>query len=333
MNTPTAHSQILALLHKHHTLRPIHIQKLTGLSRQRIHSILKALVQSQVAIKKGMAPRTYYSLSKPGSRSSETVLQLTSAQRESLTTEFILIKKEGHQVTGQAAVCEYAYEHNLDPQKVAEEFLQDRAQAAPNDPEENDHLVELLEEKKAVKAGTLTHYNFADYKETRRFGATALAQRLCAAKSSQNLVMQVEIFKKIEEQIHAFIDECMIDAVAFVPSSTAAGKTFMREWKEYLDLPFPHINLVHPSNGDNVPQSAISMTTHKTANAEQNMAIDDHRCYTHVLLLDDTVLTGATLQSTAAALLDQGRTQQVSAFAIIHKQTPSQSFGQRAENQ
>jgi len=54
--------QIIELLTEHGTLRPIQLHKLTGLSRQRIHSLLRDFVKKGVIIKKGISPLTFYSL-------------------------------------------------------------------------------------------------------------------------------------------------------------------------------------------------------------------------------------------------------------------------------
>jgi len=283
-----------------------------------------------VAIKKGMAPRTYYSLSKPGQQSSPAALNLSQEQKETLDKDFILMKKEGHQVHGLSAISEYAYEHNLDPQQVADDFLADRASSAPGIDDGDEALVVLLEEKTTINPNTVQNYSLADYAHTERYGQTALAKRLYAAKSSHNVVMQTEIFKATEHQIHTMIDEYQIDAVAFVPSSSAAGRVFMKEWKDYLDLPLPHVNLVHPYHHSSLPQKSVSMTTDKLRNAQDKVAIDDHRKFNHVLILDDTLVTGSTIQSTASSLLSEDRAESVSAFVIIHHQDGTTATGHRA---
>ncbi len=56
--------RVLELLEMHGTLRPIQLHTLTGLSRQRIHSLLRDYVRKGVITKKGVSPRTWYSLSK-----------------------------------------------------------------------------------------------------------------------------------------------------------------------------------------------------------------------------------------------------------------------------
>jgi len=324
MKQPTGTSQILTLLSTHHTLRPAEIHRITGFSRQHIHARLKSLLLAGEIIRKGRAPLTYYSIKKASRHSSEAVLDLTIEQRETLDNDFLLIQKEGHQVTGQRAVCDYAQEHNVDPQQVAEEFLAARdsqLQSLHTQDSGAADQIELLEEKKHVNKGVIERYNFADYSSAGEYGETALAKKLNTAKASDHAVMQLELFRETERQIHEYITEYGIDAVAFIPGTTRAGKAFMKRWKEALDLPLPHVNLVRAVTENGVPQRAISLQADQRVSAEETLAVGDHRRFQHVLILDDEVMTGTTIVQAAEGIQEAQVADRVSAFSLLFSQS------------
>jgi len=320
MTTSTATQQILQLLAKHHSLRPIELHKITNISRQRIHSQLKSLLLSDQIVRKGRSPLTYYSLKTQGQQSSPTVLDLTDQQNETLDQDFLIIKRQGIQVTGKRAVCDYAQEHNLDPQAVAEQFVEARQHqksSADHDLGDSSDQLDLLEHKAHIDTSALEKYQCSDFSHVKGFGRTALAKKVNAAKSSQNAVLQMEIFRHTERQIHEMITEHSIDAVAFVPGASSAGKIFMSQWKETLDLPLPHVNLVRVAEDPSVPPKAISLQIDREDHARSTIVPGDHRRFNHVLLLDDSIITGTTIHQAATTLVREEVAQCVSAYTLL----------------
>jgi len=320
MITTTATQQILLLLAKHHSLRPIELHKITNISRQRIHSQLKSLLLSNQIIRKGRSPLTYYSLNTGGQQSSSTVLELSENQRETLDQDFLIIKRQGTQVTGQRAVCDYAQEHNLNPQLVAEQFVEARdqqKQKAGIDQGNSIDQLDQLEQKQNVETGVIERYQCADFSSLDKFGPTAMAKKVHAAKTSENAVLQLEIFKQTERQIHEMITEHGVEAVAFVPGSTAAGKKFIRQWQEALDLPLPHVNLVRVAEDPGVPQKAISLQVDREDYAQRTLVPGDHRRFKHILLLDDRIISGTTINQAAKSLIKEDVAQRVSAYTLL----------------
>ncbi len=313
-------TQILQLLSTHHTLRPAEIHRVTNFSRQHIHAILKSLLLSGQIIRRGTSPRTYYSLAKAGQQSSETILQLTDKQHDILQSDFLIIKKEGHQVSGVKAICDYAQELNQDPQQIAIQFLEARDKQLSEieiDEGEAHDQIKLLETKEAVKQGTIQHFHFADYCEVGDYGDTALAKKLRTAKNSGNALLQLQLFRETERQLQEYIADYGVDAVAFIPGSTMQGKDLMKRWKETLDLPLPHVNLVRAIEENAVPQNIISLQTDREQAADGTLAVADHRRFRHVLLIDDELITGTTMQNAAQNIQEAGIAERVSAFAMI----------------
>ncbi len=323
-STITTRPHILALLHSYTTLRPIQIHRMTGISRQHIHSVLKRLLLEGEIVRRGRTPLSYYSLATPAAQSSEAILDLEPQQQEIVDRDFIIIKKEGRVVSGTRAICDYAQEQNTDPQELADAFVQQRQKqlqsahsAALQDKDDGatDQL-QLLLEKESVSKDVFERFNFADYLSITHFGKTALAQKLHAAKSSDNGPLQIELFQEVEAQIHEYINDYQIDAVAFVPGSSAYGKRLMDRWRETLDLPLPHVNLVRAVMDTSAPQQGISLASDQTQYRHDSLIVDEHRTFDHVLLIDDQLLSGKTMSMAAQRMLDAGVTERVSGFVM-----------------
>ncbi len=313
---------ILALLHSYHTLRPVQIHKMTGISRQQIHNVLRSLLQQNKIIRRGKAPLSYYSLKTAEVKNNDTILDISPQQAEQLDKDFVIIKREGRQVHGARAVCDYAQEHNVDPQSVAEQFLKERSALSHSlstaDSGAADQI-ELLETKTEVEEGVISRYNFADFVSAGNFGMTATAKKLRAAKASDDGVLQMELFQSIEKQVHEYIMDYAIDAVAFMPGSSAWGKRFMTRWKEHLDLPLPHVDLVRAVTDVSTPQDAISLREDRAEHADCTLIVADHRRFEHVLILDDELLTGRSMMHASRRILDAEVSERVSAYTITYE--------------
>jgi len=292
---------------------------MTGISRQQIHNVLRALLKDEKIIRRGRAPLSYYSLKRAETHSSETILDLSTVDTETLEKDFVLIKREGREVGGARAVCDYAQEFNVDPQQVAEQFLTARSQqlqelSATDSGAADQH--ELLKEKTQVESGLVDRYNFADFTSVGTHGLTATAKKLRIAKASNNGVLQMELFRSVERQIHEYITDYGIDAVAFMPGSSTQGKSFMMRWKEQLDLPLPHVNLVRAVTDIQAPQDTISLHSDRLAYAESTLVVAEHRHYQHILLLDDELLSGKSVSHAAKRIHDAAITDRVSVYTI-----------------
>ncbi len=321
--TTTSHSGtslILHLLAEHHVLRPVQLITLTDLSRQRVHQLLSSLLKSGKIIRKGRSPLTFYALASPEKESSEAVLDVSIQQADVLHQEFILIKNEGTITRGKRAVCEYAHEHHKDPQHVAEQFLQERQRAPHSRPDSGaSDQIEMLREKKPLEESPLERYNFADYEQVASFGKTALAQRVQLAKSTGDKILQTAIFKETERQIHEYIAEYGIDAVAFNPGTSDKGRAFMRRWRDVLDLPLPHLNWRHTFENLPVSGQQVELNQDRKLHAARSLTLDDHRHnFKHVLLIDDAVYSGHTLAHMSEELTRRNCADKISAYTIIY---------------
>jgi predicted amidophosphoribosyltransferase len=157
---------------------------------------------------------------------------------------------------------------------------------------------------------------YCDFYAIERFGKTVLGTLLHFAKQGQNKNLMNEIIDIIKEKINRLIKEKKIDAVGFIPPTIKRHLQFMQVLQKGLNLPLPHINLVKVSGAIPVPQKALSKIEDRIINAQISIIVKDTRRFDKILLIDDAVGSGATINETAAKLKLKQTAKTVTGLAI-----------------
>jgi predicted amidophosphoribosyltransferase len=66
-----------------------------------------------------------------------------------------------------------------------------------------------------------------------------------------------------------------------------------------------------------VPQKSLLKLEERIRNAENTFAITDRRSYDHVMLIDDAVGSGATLNEVAGKIRNKGVARKITGLAIV----------------
>ncbi|MBK6984188.1 MAG: hypothetical protein IPH32_05280 [Bacteroidetes bacterium] len=107
------------------------------------------------------------------------------------------------------------------------------------------------------------------------------------------------MMNEIEKQIKDFINNHKVDAVAFVPPTVRREVQIMKYIQQKLNLSLPHIEIQKISGIIPIPQKSLSKMNERIRNAENTFAVVDNRHFKHVLLIDDAVGSGSTLNQIA----------------------------------
>ena len=81
-------------------------------------------------------------------------------------------------------------------------------------------------------------------------------------------------------------------------------------------LPLIHLNLVKVSGAIPVPQKALNKIEDRIDNARASIIVKDSGQFKNVLLIDDAVGSGATINETAVKLKQKGTAKKVFGIAI-----------------
>ena len=91
----------------------------------------------------------------------------------------------------------------------------------------------------------------------------------------------------------------------------------MNYMKRFFNFSLPHINIKKVSGIIPVPQKALAKLEERISNARSSIVVDDKRSFNKILLIDDAVGSGATINETACKLKLKKMTSNVIAFAVV----------------
>jgi len=141
---------------------------------------------------------------------------------------------------------------------------------------------------------------YLDFYSIERFGKTKLGQLLLYAKQSQNKTLIKELVLNIKPQIERLIKKYKVDCIGFIPPTVKREIQFMKELERYLNNNLPTLGIVKIKTEIAVPQKTLSKLEDRVENARRTIIVEEKREFNSILLVDDAVGSGSTLNETAA---------------------------------
>jgi predicted amidophosphoribosyltransferase len=170
-----------------------------------------------------------------------------------------------------------------------------------------DGLIDGTEKIKKTFAGScLNKLYYLDFYSIERFGKTKLGQLLLYAKQSQNGTIIKELIAGIKNRIDNFIAGEKFDGVAFIPPTVKRETQFIRELEKQLNLPLRKINIDKIKTEIAVPQKTLNKLEDRVENARKTFVVENKNAYKKILLIDDAVGSGATLNEIACKIRRAG---------------------------
>jgi len=154
---------------------------------------------------------------------------------------------------------------------------------------------------------TATYY--ADQYKWMDFGRGKLAELTFYGKQSQSRRLIEESVGLFVDKITCLVREHSIDAIAFVPPSISRQQQLLYIINAHIDPSIPRVRIEKFYTGDTkIPQKSLKKREDRIENAQKTIYVRDETAknYKTVLLIDDFVGSGATLNQTAKKLKDEG---------------------------
>jgi len=157
-----------------------------------------------------------------------------------------------------------------------------------------------------VETMYLDEVYYADQYNRMEFGRGKLAEMTFFAKQSQNIRLINQCLALIKLKIQCIIQSENIKAIAIVPPSITRNNQLLKILKNqltYIWLPFVSIDKYFP-NRIPIPQKSLKTREQRTRNARDTIIVHEKKVwdYDKVLLIDDFVWSGSTLNETAHKL-------------------------------
>ena len=123
--------------------------------------------------------------------------------------------------------------------------------------------------------------------------------------------------EQITQKIKAFMIDQHADAVGFVPPTIRREVQIMKFIEEKLNIALPVIQIKKISGIIPVPQKSLSKLDERIKNAENTFAVTEQRVFKHIILIDDAVGSGSTLNQIAGKIKNKGIAKKVTGLAVV----------------
>lgn len=290
-----------------------------NVSKQYIHRVIKTLLENNEIIKIGMPPKTIYKLN-----DTEIVSivknegDFSQDKIRFLDENFMIITEIGQILNGVEGFQNWCLKRKLPLEKTVDEFILTKKKYT-NYFDSNGLLSGLAKLKSTVgfKEIYMDELLYLDFYAIERFGKTRLGTILHYAKQGQNIMLMKILIKEIRDKIDLIISTYKIDAIAFVPPTIKRETQLMKVLANGLKINLPSVEILKISGIIPVPQKSLNKIEERINNAESTFVVKSNVTFNTILLIDDAVGSGATLNQIAGKIKNKDVAKIVIGLAIV----------------
>ena len=317
MYSPTK-IQIVEIISKNGQIQVKELVQILGLTQAAIHRSLNKLIDEQVLIKKGTPPKVFYFLNIE--KQSTEAVAIPPEQKKILQENYVYITPVGKIETGLEGFIGWmrSTRNMQKPDKCIADYIEvlQEAQSHKNNAA---HLIDATDRfNKIFPVNHLNRIFYHDFYSLIKFGKTKMGQYLLNGKQSQNKMIIKRISEIIAPDIKRLIKLENIDAVAWTPHSIPRKIPFLKELEKNLNLVMPKIEIIKLYSGEiPIAQKSLSKLEERIQNARETMVVVPAKIAAkNILLIDDAVGSGATLNEISAKLKFKGA-KKIIGYAIV----------------
>lgn len=282
------------------------------ISRQALYKHLSKLIEEKKIAKRGKPPTVFYFMK--GVAIQQTVFAKARITSSLIEKNYLLITPTGERLEGIRGFSYWCAKNNLPLEKTAREYEKTFQKYARY--KRGGFIDGRYKIRHTFPQVFLDKVYYLDFYSIERFGKTKLGWLLLYAKQSQNKKLIEKLTTVIKDNVQKIIEKHRIKAVGFIPPTVKRQIQLMAELERNLRLPLPTINLRKIKTEVIVPQKTLSRLEERIENARETIFLADTHIYENVLLIDDAVGSGATLNETARKLKERGAAKKVFGLAI-----------------
>ena len=318
LNTLKIKDKIIILLTEKGDLSVKEMVDIMDVSKQAIHVAITQLLEKELVVKFGRTPKTIYRL-KVKEKVLSTFTENINAENLFLLNEyFLLITETGNILTGVEAFAKWCHQRQLPLEKTINEYLKTKQKYLGyyNDINIIDGK-EKIENTKGYDEIYLDNIFYLDFYAIERFGKTRLGTLLHYAKQGQNKFLMKILVQEALPKVKHLLAINNFDAVAYVPPTIRREVQLMKYLETHLKINLPKVAIQKISGIIPVPQKSLNKLSERITNADNTFAVSETITYKHLLLIDDAVGSGSTLNQIANKIKLKGSAKKITALAII----------------
>lgn len=287
-------------------------------SKQGIHIAINQLLEEEAIVKFGRTPKTIYRINIGTAMVTQDFSEISMDVQIYLSANFLLITEIGKMLEGIQGFNHWCIQRKLPLQKTVNEFLTTRKKY---DSYYNVNGIidgkEKLKNTKEYDKINLDEIYYLDFYAIERFGKTRLGTLLHYAKQGQNKFLMKILLTEIKAKVAALVKAGKFDAVGFIPPTIRREVQIMKYLETHLKINLPKINIQKISGIIPVPQKSLNKIEERISNAENTFAVNETVKYNHLLLIDDAVGSGATMNQVAGKIKQKEIAKKITGLAVV----------------
>lgn len=280
-----------------------------GITDRAVRKQLKTLLESGQIIKIGSAPKVYYTVNnstvdRRNSIATYDKAAISDTLKNHVNKEFLYITPRGTVQEGWAGFEYWCQERKMDIAKTAERY---EAVSNKYGKFKKNSLIDGMPKLRSTFDDIgLDELLYLDFYSVDIFGKTRLGQLLLFAKQSQNRKLINQIADDIKSSVEQVIREYQIDGIGFIPPTVKRELQFIKQIEARLNLSIKALSITKIKTPVIVPQKTLNKLDDRIINAYETMHVDNIGVYNNILLIDDAVGSGATLNEVAKKIRQKG---------------------------
>ena len=287
--------KIIAFIKEKGQVKGLDIASHLGITRQALFKHLPKLLASGVITKIGKPPKVFYFINKKIEPSRDYIL--SEEIKKKIIQNFLVITPAGEKKEGLEGFVYWCDKYNLPIEKTAVEYV--RTLSKYSDYQKNGYINGTSKLINSFKDVYLDEVLYLDFYSIERFGKTKLGQLLLYAKQSQNVSLMKEIIEIIRPKIEQIIKIFKIDGIGFIPPTVKREKQLIKFFEKELSGNLRKLEITKISTPISIPQKTLNKLEDRIENARNTIVVSDDSSFSNILLIDDAVGSGATLNETA----------------------------------
>lgn len=282
------------------------------LTEQAVFRQLSDLITSGILTKTGKPPKVFYLLAEKEKEVAQ--FNVDKKIRKIIEDNFLIITASGERKDGMKGFVYWCQKTNQSIEKVATEYVNTLDKYKKF--RKNGLISGIDKFRDTFKDIGLDDVFYLDFYSIERFGKTKLGQLLLYAKQSQDRALIRELTMDIKPRIDGIIKKYKIDGVGFIPPTVKRKVQFMKELEKNLHENVRRVSIVKVKTEIIVPQKTLNKLADRIENARNTIIVDEKSKFKNILLIDDAVGSGATLNETALQIKQKGIATKVIGLSI-----------------
>jgi len=272
------------------------------ISRQGLFKHLNKLLTENKITKIGRPPKVFYSI-KEKETMRGTMPEVSPEIKKTIDERFLIITPAGERREGWEGFLYWCQRTKQPAVKTADEYVKTLKKYDTFRRSAYGNLIDGMGKiRSTFKKVHLDKLFYVDFYSIERFGKTKLGQLLLYAKQSQDRKLIKELVANIKPRINFILKKYQIDGVGFVPPTVKREIQLIKELEKNLNLRKRKVTIKKVKTDIIIPQKTLNKLGDRVENAQKTFVVDEAGRYNNVLIIDDALGSGATINEIASQI-------------------------------